>query len=136
MRQFKYDPAVGSFKGWLFQLTRWRIADQLRKRRSNHVPIDLAGGASTATEELIPDALKADWEKRWDENILDVAIEKVKQTIPAKQFQIFDLYVLREWPPTEVARALGISTTQVYLARFRVLARLKAEIKRLESELL
>ena len=25
--QLKYDPAIGSFKGWLLNITRWRIAD-------------------------------------------------------------------------------------------------------------
>src|SRR5438128_7978586 len=29
-----YDPALGSFKGWLLQITRWRIVDQFRKRDS------------------------------------------------------------------------------------------------------
>src|SRR5437773_7819843 len=33
MPRFKYDPALGSFKGWLLQITRRRIADQMRKRR-------------------------------------------------------------------------------------------------------
>ena len=28
--KLKYDPAIGSFKGWLLQITRWRIADQLK----------------------------------------------------------------------------------------------------------
>src|SRR5437867_7448085 len=32
MQDFKYDPAVGSFKSWLLQLTRRRIVDQFRKR--------------------------------------------------------------------------------------------------------
>jgi len=32
---FKYDPKIGSFKGWLLHLTRWRIADKMRKRRDN-----------------------------------------------------------------------------------------------------
>ena len=27
-----YDPAAGSFKGWLLQTARWRIADQFRRR--------------------------------------------------------------------------------------------------------
>src|SRR5215472_17537912 len=32
MPTFKYDPAIGSFKGWLLNMTRWRIIGQLRKR--------------------------------------------------------------------------------------------------------
>src|SRR6266852_6048825 len=33
MGDFKYDPAVCSFKGWLLRITRFRIIDQLRKRQ-------------------------------------------------------------------------------------------------------
>ncbi len=32
MPGFTYDPVKDSFKGWLLQITRWRIADQFRKR--------------------------------------------------------------------------------------------------------
>src|SRR5512138_2158723 len=32
MPELRYDPAKDSFKGWLLQITRWRIADQFRKR--------------------------------------------------------------------------------------------------------
>src|SRR2546422_869000 len=38
MPGFKYDPSIGSFKGWLLQLTHWRIIDQLRKRRPADQP--------------------------------------------------------------------------------------------------
>src|SRR6266487_4099454 len=34
--KLRYDPAVGSFKGWLLQITRWRTADQFRKRESGN----------------------------------------------------------------------------------------------------
>src|SRR5947207_3927815 len=32
MPGFKYDPAIGSFKGWLLEVARRRIANQFRKR--------------------------------------------------------------------------------------------------------
>src|SRR5208282_3549195 len=32
IHKFKPNRELGSFKGWLRNLTRWRIADQLRKR--------------------------------------------------------------------------------------------------------
>src|ERR1043165_9778724 len=39
MPGFKYDPALGSFKGWLLQITRRRIADQMRKRQRLEVQV-------------------------------------------------------------------------------------------------
>src|SRR5579859_3887350 len=30
--EFNYDPAIGSFKSWLLQLTHWRILNVLKKR--------------------------------------------------------------------------------------------------------
>src|SRR5215468_7208088 len=39
---FVYDPAVCSFKTWMLQLTRWRIINQLNKRRreaGEHEPL-------------------------------------------------------------------------------------------------
>src|ERR1019366_3170034 len=44
IHKFKRDRTLGSFKGWLRNLTRWRIADQLRKRtRIEPGEIDIAG---------------------------------------------------------------------------------------------
>ncbi len=34
-KEGKYDPAQGSFKAWLMNMTRWRITDQFRKRKKD-----------------------------------------------------------------------------------------------------
>jgi DNA-directed RNA polymerase specialized sigma24 family protein len=47
---------------------------------------------------------------------------------------MFDLYVLKEWPVEEVARALGVSATHVYVLKHRVSKALKKEMARLERE--
>jgi RNA polymerase sigma-70 factor (ECF subfamily) len=58
-------------------------------------------------------------------------MERVKQTVKAEQFQIFDLYVLQHWPLKEVTRVLGVSAGQVYLAKHRVSALLKKQARKL-----
>jgi len=47
---------------------------------------------------------------------------------------MFELYVLQGWPVREVARLLGVSAGQVYLAKHRVSRLLKKEILRLETK--
>ena len=133
-----YDPALGSFKGWLLQITRWRIVDQFRKRgRAQGQRASSEDDRRTATIERVPDSnvvdLDALWEKEWQENLFAAAITRVKKKVDPKQFQIFDCYVRKEWPAQKVAEQLRVSVGQVYLARHRVSAILKKEVKALEK---
>jgi len=138
IEKLKYDPAIGSFKGWLLQITRWRIADEFRKREPDNAKRPrLADDRLTATVERVPDwrivDLDAVWEANWKENLFGAAIARVKKKVDPKQFQIFDCYVRKEWPAQKVAQRLGVNVGQVYLARHRVGALLKKEIKVLEK---
>src|SRR5258708_36267580 len=64
--KLKYDPAIGSFKGWLLQITRWRIADQFRKREpGNAKRAPVSDGRATATIERVPDSRGIDLEAVW-----------------------------------------------------------------------
>jgi len=135
--KLKYDPAIGSFKGWLSQITRWRIADQFRKREPGDAErARSSDDRATATIERVPDSrvvdLDALWETEWKENLFEAAIARVKKKIEPKQFQIFDCYVRKEWPAQKVAERLGVNVGQVYLARHRVSGLLKKEIRALE----
>jgi RNA polymerase sigma factor (sigma-70 family) len=139
MPSFKYDPAVGTFKGWLLKLTRWRIVDQFRKRGPiipHHENAD--DGARTATIERIPDenslTLDAIWEADWEKTLLDAAMTRVKPRLEPQKFQIFDFYVNREWPAEKVAQTFKVTVNQVYLVKNRVTEMLRAEIGHLEQE--
>ena len=89
MHNFKADPAYGSFKAWLLNLTRWRITDQFRKRRpavnTREKPPTSGSESSesdatpTAVAELVPDpsgnALETIWNDEWDKHIVDAALD-------------------------------------------------------------
>src|SRR5205823_496941 len=67
------------------------------------------------------------------EVVQETVITVAKKKVDHKQFQMFDCYVRKEWPAQKVADQLGVSVGQVYLARHRVAAVLKKEIKALEK---
>ena len=136
IEKFKRDRSLGTFKGWLRNLTRWRIADQLRKRTRN-VP---AGNDSSipfpGSDEIagpVNAELEAIWEAEWQSNLLEAAIERVKPRVREEHYQIFDLNVVRRWPAGKVAQALGVNIGMVYLAKHRVMALIKKEIRALEK---
>ncbi len=47
--------------------------------------------------------------------------------------EMYYLHVIKEQPAREVARTLGVSVAQVYLAKHRLGTLLKKEIKKLEG---
>jgi len=126
---FKRDRALGSFKGWLRNLTRWRIADQLRKRTRR--PSDLNEPAEIP--ESTDEGMDAAWEHEWRTNLLHQAIERVKSKVKEEQFQIFDLCAVRQWPVNKIAQTLGVSLPRIYLAKHRVAALIKKEVAALEK---
>jgi RNA polymerase sigma-70 factor (ECF subfamily) len=139
--KFEYDAQKGKFKGWLLKLTRWRIDDQFRKRRfQSHPFTDRDSGTTrTATVARIPDPhggdLEAIWEEEWKQHLFQAALERVKLAVDVRQYNIFDLYVVQQWPAEKVARVLEIPVGRVFLAKHRVLALVKKEVNWLESQL-
>ncbi|MEG1261017.1 MAG: sigma-70 family RNA polymerase sigma factor [Akkermansia sp.] len=135
-----YDPAQGSFKLWLWTVTRWRINDQFRKRKKDTAMIMPANQEENAEHPIdkIPDesnhSFDKVWESEWQKNLLKAAIDRVKTKVSPKQFQLFDYYVLREWSATKVCRQMGVTIAQVYLAKHRVGGALKKELDYLMAQ--
>lgn len=137
MPDFKYDRTKGSFKGWLLQLTRWRIQDQLRKRLrdANLIALEEDDSSRTQAMDSIPDPVRIEsvWEDEWQKNMVEAALQRVKDRVKPKQFQVFDLYVLKGWPISKITATLGVNFGQIYLAKYRVTALIKKEIKAMEA---
>ena len=142
LKEFKTDPARGSFKAWLLKTTRWRIVNQFNKRRpdqiarARRVPDDTR---ETATVDRIADSSEANWETVWDtewqEHLLGVALERLKRKAKPKHFQIYFLHAIRGQYVRDVARSLGVNVAQVYLIKHRLAREFRAELQQLEREM-
>ena len=147
---YRYDPKVCRFKTWLLNQAAWRVKDQFKKRRK-HGPDRVeplgssppAGSADdtgrTSTANRVPDPSAADldeiFEVEWRKSLLARAVEQVRDKFTLKQFQVFDLVVLREWPAAKVARLLGLSLANIYVIRHRMSAAVRKQAKLLEIQL-
>jgi RNA polymerase sigma-70 factor (ECF subfamily) len=137
IQKFKRDRTLGSFKGWLRNLTRWRIADQFRKRtRSVPAENNLSTPSPSPDEAAGPvnADLEAIWEQDWQANLLEAAMERVKPRVKEEHYQMFDLNVVRQWPASKVAQTFGVNIGRVYLAKYRIMALIKKEIRVLEKQ--
>lgn len=139
MPGFEYDPGKGSFKNWLMRLTAWRIKDQLRRRERAVVRRGRAANdsAGTGTLEGLPDPeglkLEAVWDEEWEKNLMDAAVQRVKKKVDPRHFQAFDLYVIRQWPVSKVARTLRMNPGRVYLVKHRINNLIRKEIAYLQT---
>ena len=142
MPRFHYDCARGSFRSWLRVVTRSRISVYRRTEcatdRFIRQPFPDARNDEADDLAEIPDpagdALDELWQREWDENLFTTAMRRLRSKVSSRQLLIFRLASLGELPLTQVAKKLGVSLAQVYLARHRVGKLFKAEVLRLRKE--
>ena len=142
IREFQYDPAKCAFKSWLLGVARHRVTDYFRRHpRERESPRRAlpATAARTATVERVPDpqslAPQEIWEEEWKNNVVELALEKLKAQVSTKHFQIFYLHVIKRQSTGKVAKALGVSIGQVYLVKHRLKGAFEKAVKKLERQL-
>lgn len=135
---YHYEPERCSFKAWLFNLTLWRIRDQIRKRHPREDSIEgrpgESGGSGVAEYLARAEADRAAelWEDEWRKDVLERALARVRGKVDEKQFQIFDLYALQHWPAHRVARDFRVSLAWVYVIKHRISSLVRKEIQHME----
>ena len=130
----------GSFRSWLYQQARWRIADRFRARRQHGEPLPRPAGDSAAelpetalkpgvprVEQSVDSSFQRLWDIEWDDYVRQTALKSVKSRVSPRQFQLFDLSVLQGLSVSDTAQAAGASKAAVYMAKSRVARLVKRE---------
>ena len=123
MPEFSYDRHK-SFRGWLrtVLLNRWRDT----RRRRTEAP--LAADDSAFEDLAVPDGAAELGEADYQQNLLRRALELMQADFQPATWKACWEYVVAGRPAAEVAAELGISVGAVYVAKSRVLSRLRQEL--------
>jgi RNA polymerase sigma factor (sigma-70 family) len=127
--QFQYDRARGTFRGWLRAITVNRLRNFWRARQSR----PLATGDSDLARKLAEledphSALSQIWDREHDQHVAKRLLEMIAGEFETPTWNAFQQMVLDGAKPTAIAAELGITLNAVYLAKYRVLKRLRQEI--------
>jgi RNA polymerase sigma-70 factor (ECF subfamily) len=131
---FRYDPAKGSFRGWLLTVTR----NALRKMgaRKARQP---GGTGDTEVRQILeqqpdPSADEEQWHREYQWNLFQWAADKVRVEFRESTWQAFWRTAVLGEGIDQVAEVLGVSPGAVYVARSRITSRIRQEIHAVEGE--
>ena len=127
------DPSKGSFRGWLSRVARNLLINFLTRREQ-------PGTGRTSIVELLDAQSKPDpsathlFEIEYRRRLFQWAAEKVEQEFTPDTWQAFKRTAVDGETPAKVAQHLGMSIGAVYIARSRVMARIRRQVEQLGDE--
>jgi len=134
IRQFDYDRSKGSFRGWLITVARSKVQDFLGKRQAKNQGIGGTEALKLIEQQPADDDEDAFVEREHRKCLFDWAVRQVRCDFQKPTWQAFWQTSVEGKDTKEVADSLGITVGAVYIARSRVLARLKQTIQQVEEE--
>jgi RNA polymerase sigma factor (sigma-70 family) len=128
MPAFRYDPARGRFRDWLWAVVRSKLG---RFRKSDaRVPVPTGENLDTEATPADPE-----WVAEFQARLVEVALTRVAGEFSSDHWRAFE----RTWRDGAaagvVAAELGLSVSAVYVAKCRAVARLREEIAHLADDL-
>ncbi len=126
--KFRYDRRRGSFRGWLLTIARRRICDFF-DAKGRHPQ----GSGKTAVHKMLegkPDPQEQfQWDQEFQRRLFDWAAARVRDEFEDSTWQAFWQTAVEAAPAKEVADRLGMSLGAVYVAKSRVVSRLRVRIQ-------
>ena len=131
--KFEYNPQRGKFRNWLLTVVQSKLHNFLAQQQRQPA---LAG--ETTLQHKIdshsPHSDESAWEADYYRTIFDWAAKRIRGEFQESTWQAFWQTTIDERDGKQVAESLSMSVGAVYVAKSRVIARLKQEIQSVDGE--
>jgi RNA polymerase sigma factor (sigma-70 family) len=125
IRSFEYRPERGRFRDWLLLITRRRLVRFFNRRARRVDAPDQAEVVEPAVDQT-PDPA---WLEAFNNRILESAMTRIRPHFEPWTWRAFECVWLENKTAAETAELLSIRIHAVYVAKSRVLKRLKEEVR-------
>jgi RNA polymerase sigma factor (sigma-70 family) len=130
-----YDPERGSFRGWLFTVVRNKLRNLVTRRpRFGQGSGDSGAQAILEAQPARPEPEASLWDQEYEQRLFAWAAEQVRSGFQDSTWQAFWRTAVEGQGAKPVAEALGMTVGAVYIAKSRVLARLREQIRLIQDE--
>jgi RNA polymerase sigma factor (sigma-70 family) len=117
-----YNPAGGSFQGWLWTVIRNRVHSVRRKDRKEEADVP----------EAAPDFARRE-ESEWQRALLAAAMQKVRERVNPKNFAIYTALLEENAGPEKLAASHGMKANAIYALKHRCEEMLLCEARALRE---
>ena len=125
---FKHNSRTGAFRAWLRSITVNCTRDFWKANRVRPVAPGGSDFGSYLDQLSDPDnPLSREWEREHDLHVTRQLLELIRPHFAAGTWEAFRRVAIVGESPDAVAKALGITANAVFIAKSRVLARLRQE---------
>ncbi|MEO2035450.1 MAG: sigma-70 family RNA polymerase sigma factor, partial [Planctomycetaceae bacterium] len=125
------DERRGTFRGWLYRIARNLMISFLEK--NDRQPVVAGYGSLADLLAVVPDSgdlPSSEFDKELDRQVFAWAAGRVESTCQESTWQAFWRTAVDDQPPEVVADQLHLSVGSVYVARCRVIQKLRREVQR------
>ncbi len=135
IKRLDYDPNRGSFRGWLFIMTRNLVINHINRQARQPQAIGDTEVRDRVDALAAPsDAEEALWEQEYQRSRLAWAAASIQDRFERTTWQAFWRTAVDGESPRAVADSLGLSVGAVHIAKSRVVARLKTVLNALPED--
>lgn len=130
IERFEYDAQRGAFRAWLFTVVRNKLRTFLLRRKRECRGSGDSGVQNLLAEQAAPSDDEAElWQREWERRRFDWAAERVRGEVQDSTWQAFWRTAVEGQSGQQTADALGMRVAAVYLAKSRVMARIKEQLR-------